>query len=302
MTVINRNAGSPIYPTLAAALLGNLNIGQMPIVLGDASELDGLGKIYIVKANGSGGTAMANGNELLAYTGTAATKDQGTAQTELGLNSYRDTRLAKQVHGGQFMTYDGSADAITLTSVNTVPLPALQTGDSFTARITTTNTGAATVNIDGIGVLTCKTKTGAALPAGYFRIDVNTRFDYDGTDVIVSRAVESGSNANGSFTRWEDGRQTCCRTDVYNESIANVSGAIFVSAGTFGDDDYASPFVGSVPVTSIDVSASSNSSFWLANNAVVPTLTKFGQHRLAESVSTVAENYTARQTAVGFWY
>ena len=104
------------------------------------------------------------------------------------------------------MTYGGTADAITLTSVNTVALTALTTGDLFRARITTTNTGAATVLIDGIGSpLTCKTKTGAALPAGYFRTDVDTTMVYDGTDVIVSREVEKGSNANGECTRFEDG-------------------------------------------------------------------------------------------------
>ena len=117
--------------------------------------------------------------------------------------------VAAMVHGGQFMTYGGTADAITLASVNTVALTALATGDLFRARITTINAGAATALIDGIGSpLTCKTKTGAALPAGYFRTDVDTTFVYDGTDVIVSREVERGTGSVSEYTKSEDGTYT----------------------------------------------------------------------------------------------
>ena len=80
MSVINRNSGSPIFNTLAEAQASNMNIGQLPIVLGSASAFDGGGIIYSVQPNGSGGIAMTNGNELVQYTGTAAVLD---AQADL---------------------------------------------------------------------------------------------------------------------------------------------------------------------------------------------------------------------------
>ena len=116
---------------------------------------------------------------------------------------------ARQVHGGQFMTYGVTADAITLTSVNTVALTAVATGDLFRFRATAANTGATTINPDGIAAVACLTVTGVALPADYIRTDVDTVCVYDGTNYIVQREIESGTNANGEFTRWEDGRQSC---------------------------------------------------------------------------------------------
>ena len=82
MSVINRNSGSPIFNTLAEAQASNMNIGQLPIVLGSASAFDGGGIIYSVQPNGSGGIAMTNGNELVQYTGTAAVLDAQTSPTD----------------------------------------------------------------------------------------------------------------------------------------------------------------------------------------------------------------------------
>lgn len=69
MTVINRNAAAPIYDTFALALAANMRVGQTCIVKGQTSATDGLGAQYEVKANGSGGIAMANGNELVILDG-----------------------------------------------------------------------------------------------------------------------------------------------------------------------------------------------------------------------------------------
>lgn len=105
-----------------------------------------------------------------------------------------------------YCTSGGSANAQTLT---TIYLPARATayvqGMQWRARVATTNTGAATVNIDGLGTKTLVTVTGVALPAGYLRTDVDTLFTYDGTNVVASREVERGSNASGAFVRYADG-------------------------------------------------------------------------------------------------
>jgi hypothetical protein len=120
---------------------------------------------------------------------------------------------SRVARGGDFMAYSGSANAFTLTSVNTLPSTSIQDGDKLRFKATATNTGSATVTIDGGTVLTCKTPTGVNLPAGFIRTDVFTEGEVDGANFVVSRKVESGSNANGEWTRWEDGTQICKVSD-----------------------------------------------------------------------------------------
>lgn len=63
MSVINRNSAAPIFETLADAVAANMRVGQMCIVKNNTGT-DGVALNYEIKANGSGGIAMANGNEL----------------------------------------------------------------------------------------------------------------------------------------------------------------------------------------------------------------------------------------------
>jgi len=100
----------------------------------------------------------------------------------------------------------GTANAITLTAFD---VDTLLAGQQVRFLATVTNTGATTINLDTSGTTTCKTLTGAALPAGYIRTDVYTTATYNGTDWIVDREPEYGSNANGYYWRYADGRQEC---------------------------------------------------------------------------------------------
>jgi hypothetical protein len=104
-------------------------------------------------------------------------------------------------------TYGGTANAITVTTG--LSLAALTTGMEIRFRATAANTGATTINVDGLGVATAWTMTGSALPADYVRTDVDTVARYNGTQWVCSREVERGSNANGEYVRWEDGSQSC---------------------------------------------------------------------------------------------
>jgi hypothetical protein len=228
--------------------------------------------------------------------GTSATTDTGTDEDELPDND----DLAPQVHGGQFMTYGGTANAITLTSVNTVALTAVTTGDLFRFRATATNTGATTIDPDGIAAVACLTVTGAALPADYIRTDVDTICTYDGTNYIVSRAVENGTNSEGQFTRWENGGQEVTRADTVAIAIATVLGSVFTSAN-FGSSLFAKPFT-SVYYTNIDAFSASNNTCWIGNHTTDPTLTNFGDHRFFDATSTASEDYEVSQIAKGKWY
>ena len=110
------------------------------------------------------------------------------------------------VQAGDYFTYGGTADVITLTSSNATAVTALTTGMRVRFLATLANTGATTINVDWTGAVSCVTVTGVALPADYIRTDIETEAYYDGTNFVVSRKVESGSNADGEWTKWEDGR------------------------------------------------------------------------------------------------
>ena len=101
----------------------------------------------------------------------------------------------------------GTANAITITTG--LSLSALVSGMQIRFRTGGGNTGATTINVDGIGAVAAVTVTSAALPDGYIRSNIDTVITYNSPNWIVSREVESGSSANGDYTRWEDGTQIC---------------------------------------------------------------------------------------------
>lgn len=113
-------------------------------------------------------------------------------------------------------TVSGGANSIGLTTG--AALASLPTGLTLRFRATNANTTSATINTDTLGTVTCKTPTGADLPSGFIRTDVDTVATYDGTNWIVSRAPQSGSGANGTWHRTEDGWQTCRHTQSSSAS------------------------------------------------------------------------------------
>ncbi len=127
--------------------------------------------------------------------------------------------------GSYFTTYGGTANAITLTTVQ--PFAALVTGPQVRFLATAANTGATTINLDSRGAVACVTVTGAALPSGYIRTGVWTFAWYNGTNWVVDRLPEYGSNANGAYVRLASGHQTCWRTvddtaDAWNTASASL--------------------------------------------------------------------------------
>lgn len=89
-----------------------------------------------------------------------------------------------------YATVGGTANAITLTTG--LSLTVIPTGLEVRFRAGAVNTGATTINIDSIGTVAAKIVTGEDPWSGCIRDDVDTLARYDGTNWIVSSAVESG--------------------------------------------------------------------------------------------------------------
>lgn len=186
-------------------------------------------------------------------------------------------------------TYGGSANAITLTS----PV-ALGTGARLRFRATAANTGATTIALNGGSAIACRTVTGVALPSGYIRTDADTEAVYDGTNWVLTREIERGSNGNGDFTRFADGRLVCSKF-VVQTGIATASGSIFVSAEV--NWPFPVPFV-SINDVFTSAGVRTSHSVWARTRAVGNT----SANVMLFSAVSQAGSYTIEMSATGWWY
>jgi len=109
-----------------------------------------------------------------------------------GADKINNNAIQAQYQGGYF-TVGGTANAITLTSATGAP-SGYSTGQEFCFRANATNTGVTTVNVDGLGIKTIKTLSGADLPAGYLSTAVDTCLRYDGVNMVAN--VSTGALAD----------------------------------------------------------------------------------------------------------
>ncbi|WP_146038596.1 hypothetical protein [Paracoccus sp. SY] len=125
-------------------------------------------------------------------------------------------------------TYSGTANAIVLTA----GYVSLLRGTQVRFRATAANTGAATINLDGLGARQCRTITGAPLPSGYILTDADTVATYDGTYWVLDRQTERGINANGEYVRFGDGTQVCTHVLTNLPDPAAAWGSLYISTET----------------------------------------------------------------------
>lgn len=195
---------------------------------------------------------------------------------------------------GDYFTYGGTANAITLTSANLKAGGTLIAGMKFRFKATTTNTGATTIAVDGGSAIACATPTGVTLPAGFIRTDVITECEYDGSSFVVSRKVESGSNANGEWTKWEDGSLSMRVSGTSNLNITSAS-----ALGGFYGDILGIAFPVAV-VGTPSISPSGNDSCGDVGAASYTTTTFSLRFRTVSSSSAVPVSKAAIIT--GKWY
>lgn len=279
-------------------LLQGLVTGNNAGITSTDTVLQALGKLQAqasAKVDKDGAKVLSDNN----FTNAERVKLANVAENA-SANSSDAFLLARANHTGPlnwaWSTYGGTANAITLTPA--FARAAYAAGDQFRFRATATNTGAATINVGGLGVKSAVTVTGAALPAGYIRTDVDTVCVYDGVNFVVQREIERGSNTNGEYVRWADGTQTCTKTTSVNTSVAVAAGALFFtgSAVTGG----ATPALFAAPpqtVLTISGNVTAIVAGFLGSGA-----SSFGSFYHISDASRPSESYVYKFSADGRWY
>ncbi|MFN3858430.1 MAG: pyocin knob domain-containing protein [Caulobacter sp.] len=138
-------------------------------------------------------SALASATEAKA--GTVADK----AVTPAGL-------AAALQSGVQLYADDSSAGADTVVITLTPAPAALEPGMAVLVKVQGTNTGPATLNVNGLGAVTIKLK-GANLPAGALKDGVISKFVYDGTfwQLLAGGGVVASSLGFTGYRIYEDG-------------------------------------------------------------------------------------------------
>ena len=204
-------------------------------------------------------------------------------------------------------TYGGTANAITLAPA--YARSAYVVGDEFRFRATAPNTGATTINVGGLGEKAAVTVTGEALSPDYIRTDVDTVCVYDGTKFVVQREIETGTNSNGTYTKFADGTMICTYRKWWNEVVA-------VGVGVSASLNFAATFVGaptlivnasfftglgatgeSIYALSFGYSTNGRVTYSILNTGHKPSLT----HPVIGLGPYAAKCYMIEGTAVGRW-
>jgi hypothetical protein len=202
------------------------------------------------------------------------------------------TKLAS----GTWCASRGTADTIELISRDR--MEAIFAGAEVRFRATGANTGAATIALNGLAPVSAVTVTGAALPAGYIRTDVDTVAVYDGANWVVSRAPERGSGANGTFLRLDCGCLHCWH-DIEDPSIA-INQAYLGGFASFAlnGSSWAYPAAFSSPPSVVGMPVDQS-----AAGVVAGSVTSVGATLFATAfASQAAGPVSIKVTASGDWY
>ena len=117
---------------------------------------------------------------------------------------------------------------------------------------------------------------------------------YTGAQLDNGAVVESGSNANGKFTRWADGTLICTHTLVPDNPDIAI-GSLFRGAETAWTFPYA--FVGNPSIFGMPVNGTAY--LWVVKGATAASTT-IGYFALMSATTTTQTPSTA-MTAIGRW-
>ncbi len=163
-----------------------------------------------------------------------AAADQATAA------QYNVLREDIARNGGDYATAGGTADALTL-SID-AEYDSYVAGDRVKLKAASNNTGAATINVNSLGVKSVKDVAGNALQAKAIRANQIIELVYDGTDFLLISASFIGT-AKGSIEAYSgDGAKVELPAgndgQVVGYDSAETSGLKAISVGSLVHSDY----------------------------------------------------------------
>ncbi|MFN3955449.1 MAG: DUF2793 domain-containing protein [Pararhodobacter sp.] len=201
--------------------------------------------------------------------------------------------------------YGGTGNTIVLTSGANIPSPP-PTGLRMRFRASATNTGPATIALDGGSPIACRTVTGVALPASYIRTNIDTQATFDGAFWVVERTTERGSNANGHYQRSADGTLRCWRELPLGPGNAEGGGTNANPFRTaFADWTFPSAFI-ATPDFSLTLKSGDGLSFQQRSFLLVPFSASATVLSAVRAINVLhgstSTNIFASCNAVGHWY
>ena len=148
--------------------------------------------------------------DFAASLNAALKKDGGNTPTaNLPMGGFRHTNVANAAALTQYLTASqafaqvgeyvatvgGSANAVTLTTG--FSLSAYAAGQTFLFKVATSNSGATTINVDGLGAKTVLRQEGTALQSSDLYADAFARVTYDGTYFkLQNRRFDDGGSSD----------------------------------------------------------------------------------------------------------
>ena len=141
------------------------------------------------------------------------------------------------------------------------------------------------------------------MPAGYILADEIMSGVIRNNQLWLSRRVESGSNANGEYTRWEDGRIEQSHRETISSTVTSTTGAIFAS-GTQASRDFPLEMT-AVQHSNINLNSSEASSYnWISTSGGgILNLTSWPDFQIMDSLSlSPAVDFDVTFKVEGKWY
>ncbi len=164
------------------------------------------GKVFVIKfTHGNTGAATLNINGLGAKNlkrldGNALIAND-IYDGMIALMAYDGTNIQVLNLNQQHLPYAASTTASNTYTATLNPIAlGYTTGMSFLIKFTNANTGAATLNVKGLGAKDIKRPDGSALQAGDIKAGMVAHFSYDGTNLQLLNVTSSPRNITDIFT------------------------------------------------------------------------------------------------------
>lgn len=216
----------PAATNTAGAVSVNINgLGAVPVTVDGANPPAGTLKANVpaMLVRNVSGFAVASPAVI------AATLAEAIAATDTA-KYITPATLAAAVQAGAFIFGGTTTNASNAYSASlTPPLSAYAEGALLLVKFNAANTGAATLNINGLGALNLLRPDGSALQANDIKTNCYALLACTGTSLIFISlpwaGITSGSNANGKWMRFADGR--IFQTGTFSTSTSGAVSVVF---------------------------------------------------------------------------